>query len=576
MKKDNKALNLYPRLLRYIYPYKLIIGLTIFALIALSALEPVKAYMFKLLLDEALIEQNPDYFILVPVMISGLFILLGVFEYCSRIAGQWFSQKATIHIRMDMFAKLHKLPLSTHHAYGTGNLMSKVTYDVTMASTALSNVWMVIIRDSLTIVALLGYMLITSWQLSLVLVVIVPINAFLISRASKKMRTASGQIQQHMGEMTENLEQGIRSHKEIKIYNTEDYENRSFKTIVEDLFSKMMKVARVSALIVPLIQVLSALALSMVIYAAIQMVAKGFFSPGELVAYITAMALTFAPVKRITNINETIQKGMAAAQSIFELLDQPDEEDRGETNLAQSPGDIIFKQANFSYPNTQVPVLNHLDLTIAANQTTALVGQSGSGKTTIVDLITRFYSLADKQLTIGGIDINALSLKSLREKIAFVSQNVVLLNDTVANNIAYGDDAPDQERIKAAAIKAHAWEFIKKLPQGLSAHIGSDGSTLSGGQRQRISLARAFYKQAPIFILDEATSALDNQSEKEIQAAMEEMRGEQTIIIIAHRLSSIENADQIVVLEQGQVKEMGSHQALLAQNGLYKALQGGE
>ena len=572
MKKENKTLHLYPRLLRYIYPYKFYIGLTVLALVALSALEPVKAYMFKLLLDEALIEQNPDYFILVPLMISGLFVVLGVLEYCSRIAGQWFSQKATIHIRMDMFAKLHKLPLSTHHNYGIGNLMSKVTYDVTMASTALSNVWMVLIRDSLTIIALLGYMLITSWQLSLVLLLIVPINAFLIGKASKKMRVASGQIQEHMGEMTENLEQGIRGHKDIKIYNTEDYENRSFKHIVDDLFSKMMRVARVSALIVPLIQGLSAIALSIVIYVAIQMVAQGLFTPGELVAYITAMALTFAPVKRITNINETIQKGMAAAQSIFELLDQKDEEDKGTIVLSQNPGDIEFKQASFSYPATDAPVLDNLNLTIEANKTTALVGYSGSGKTTIVNLIARFYTLGDNQLTIGGKDINALSITSLREKMAFVSQNIVLLNDTIANNIAYGDSAPDPEKIKAAAIKAHAWEFIQKFPQGLESSIGGDGSSLSGGQRQRISLARAFYKQSPILILDEATSALDNQSEKEVQAAMEAMKGQQTIIIIAHRLSSIEYADQIVVLDKGKVLERGTHQQLIEQNGFYSSL----
>ena len=574
MNKENKVLHLYPRLLSYITPYKVVIALTVVVLVGLAVLEPVKANMFKLLLDEALINQNPDYFVLVPVMISGLFIALGILEYCSRVASQWLSQKATTYIRIDMFAKLHQLPVSMHHAYGTGNMMSKITYDVTMASAALSNAWIVIIRDALTIMALLAYMLYISWQLSFMLLVIVPINIFLINRASKKIRSASQHIQKHMGQMTENLEQGIRGHRDIKIYNAEDYENRSFNVIVNDLFSKNMRVARVSALTVPLVQVLSALALSAVIYVAIQMVSRDFFTPGELVAYITAMALTFAPVKRITNINETIQKGMAAAESIFELLDQKNEEDKGRQVLSNSPGDIVFNKTNFFYPDIEEPVLRDLSLRIPANQTTALVGQSGSGKTTIVNLIARFYTLPDNQLMIGEHDINALALKSLREKMAFVSQHIVLLNDTVASNIAYGDDSPDLAAIKAAAIKAHAWEFIERLPDGLKTNVGSDGSSLSGGQRQRLSLARAFYKQAPILILDEATSALDNQSEKEIQAAMEEMKGQQTIIIIAHRLSSIEHADQIVVLEKGQVKEVGTHHSLLEQDGIYKKLQG--
>lgn len=572
MKKENKTFYLYPRLLKYIFPYKLYIGLTVFSLVVLSALEPAKAYLFKLLLDEALIDQNPDYFILVPVMISGLFVLIGIFEFCSRIASHWFSQKATIHIRADMFAKLHKLPVSTHNEYGMGSLMSKVTYDVTMASTSLSNVWMVLIRDSLTIIALVGYMLITSWQLSLVLLVVVPINAFLINLASKRIRRASSQIQDHMGEITAHLEQGIRGHKEIKIYNTEEFENLSFKHIVDNLFAKMMKVARVSALIVPLIQVLSAIALSMVIYIAIQMVFQSYFTPGELVAYITAMALTFSPVKRITNINEVIQKGMAAAESIFELLDKPEEMDNGQVSLPKNFGDIEFKQASFSYNDSESLVLDELSLIIPANKTTALVGQSGSGKTTIANLIARFYSLNDNQLMIGDIDINDLSLANLREKIAFVSQTIILLNDTVANNIAYGEKNPDVHKVKEAAVKAHAWEFIEGLPQGLDTPIGADGSVLSGGQRQRISLARAFYKDSPILILDEATSALDNKSEKEIQAAMHEMKGQRTMIVIAHRLSSIEQADQIVVMDKGKIIERGTHSQLLKQSGFYHAL----
>ena len=574
MAENNKknTFRLYTRLLRYILPFKLVILLTILTLFGLAALEPAKAYVLKLLLDEALIDQNPDFFVLIPLMIAGLFTVLGILDYCSRVASQWIAQKAIVDIRTEMFAKLQSLPLSTHHAYGTGKMMSKITYDVTMAGNALSNAWIVIIRDVLTVVALMVWLLYVSWQLTLILLIIVPVIVFLIDKASRKIRKASKQMQQHMGEMTSHLEQGIRGYKDIKIYNTENYENRQFKKIADDLFAKMMRVTRVSALNVPLVQVLAALAMSVIVYIAIRMVSDDFFTPGELIAYITAMSLTFEPVRRITNINTTVQKGMAAAESIFELLDREEERDAGTVVLPKKPLAIEFAGAKFSYQNTDTLALNDLNLIIPANKTTALVGQSGSGKTSIVNLITRFYQLDEGALTVGGHTIDELTLKSLRENIAFVSQNIVLLNDTVAANIAYGADDYKPEAVKAAAIKAHAWEFIEALPQGINTNIGDDGSSLSGGQRQRISLARAFFKNAPILILDEATSALDNQSEREIQAAMEEMKGQQTIIVIAHRLSSVEAADQIVVLEKGRVLESGSHQELLNKKGAYARL----
>ena len=572
MKDKHNTLKLYSRLLRYITPYKFVIFLTITALFGLAILEPAKAYILKLLLDEALIDQNPDFFVLIPLMIAALFTVLGILDYCSRVASQWISQKAIVNIRTDMFAKLHRLPLSTHHEYGSGKMMSKITYDVTMASNALSNAWIVLVRDTLTIIALVLSMVYVSWQLTMILLVIVPLIIFLIDKASKKIRKASRQMQQHMGEMTSHLEQGIRGFKDIKIYNTESYENRQFKKIADDLFSKVLRVTRVSALNVPLVQVLAALAMSVIVYIAIRMVSDNFFTPGELIAYITAMSLTFEPVRRITNINETIQKGMAAAESIFELLDKEEEPDTGEEILPKIPLSIEFTNAKFSYTDSNVPALNYLNLNIPANKTTALVGQSGSGKTSIVNLIARFYRLSDGSLSVGGKSIDKLSLKSLRENIAFVSQDIVLLNDSILANIAYGEDEYDLDAVKAAAVSAHAWEFIQEFPQGLNTIIGDNGSSLSGGQRQRICLARAFFKKSPILILDEATSALDNQSEREIQAAMESIKGRKTIIVIAHRLSSVESADQIIVLEKGQQVECGTHQELLNNHGAYSQL----
>jgi subfamily B ATP-binding cassette protein MsbA len=320
------------------------------------------------------------------------------------------------------------------------------------------------------------------------------------------------------------------------------------------------------------VQVLAAIALAGVVYVAMQMSAQNLFSPGELLGYITAMALTFEPLRRLTSINETIQKGMAAAESIFELLDQPNEADHGQTKLNAIKGKINFEGVSFQYPNSDHTALEQFELTIPAGQTTALVGQSGSGKSTLVNLLTRFYDPTSGQIKLDDEDILDLDRTYLRQQIALVSQKVTLFDDTVAANIAYGQEHISRDTIMAAAQAAHAWEFIEKMPAGLDTQIGENGNLLSGGQRQRIAIARAFLKNAPILIFDEATSALDNQSEKMIQNAMETLKQNRTVIIIAHRLSTIENADQIVVMEHGKLIEQGSHQTLLQQQGAYAQL----
>jgi len=333
-----------------------------------------------------------------------------------------------------------------------------------------------------------------------------------------------------------------------------------------------MAVVKVASLNVPLVQILAAIALSGVLYVASLMSAQDLFTPGEFIAFITAMAMIFDPIRRLTSINQTIQKGMAAAESIFDLLDQPNEPDQGHQNLQNPKGEIQFKSVTFYYKGTETPALKDFSLTIPAKKTTALVGQSGSGKTTLANLITRFYETDAGDILIDGHSIKSIELHSLRQNIALVSQNVILFNDTVAANIAYGHTEFDEEAIIAAAQAAHAWEFIEKMPQGLNTMIGENGALLSGGQRQRIAIARAFLKNAPILILDEATSALDNQSEYAIQQAMNALRQNRTVIIIAHRLSTIENADNIVVLEGGTLKEQGTHTSLMAFNGIYRAL----
>lgn len=569
---DRATLSLYKRLLHYIVPYKGMIVITICSLFVIASMDAAFAMVFKELVDESLIAKNPDSFVLIPILLAVVVTTKGLAEYVSKVFSKWIAEKAILNIRADMYEKMHHLPFHQFQSYGTGNLLSKITYNVPQTSNALSTAWVTIIRDSLTVLVLLAYLLYISWQLTLLMLIIGPIVAFIIDRASKMMRNASKAMQQNMGQLTHRLEESLTAHQDIKIYGAENYEKKRFQKTAKELMRNTMRVTRVAALNVPLVQVLAAIALAIVVYIAMQMAANNMFTPGELIAYIIAMGLIFEPIRRLTSINETVQKGMAAAESIFELLDQKDEIDEGTLKPSNLKAQIELKHLSFSYPNSDEIALNDLSLTIPSGKTTALVGQSGSGKSTLVNLITRFYEPSEGEIVLDNTNTREIERKFLREKIALVSQKVTLFDDTIAANIAYGHSEFDREKIIQAAKDAHAWEFISKLPQGLDTKIGENGSQLSGGQRQRIAIARAFLKDAPILIFDEATSALDNHSEKMIQKAMESLRHNRTVIIIAHRLSTIENADQIVVMEQGSIKEVGTHKSLLEQKGQYAQL----
>jgi len=570
MKKDTRIL--YSRLLNYIKPYWKKVILTLTALMIAAAMEPLMPALLKPLVDDSLIAKDPQAIIQIPLLILLVFVIKGIAEYISKVASEWIAHKAILDIRSEMFVKVNNLPLQKHYEYTTGKLLSKVTYDVPQVGNSLSEAWIIIIRDSMIIIGLTAFLLYTSWQLTLLMLIIGPVIAIIIDKASKLMRNSSKEMQNSMGELTQRLEEGLNGHRDIKLYNAEQYEEKRFFNTAEKLRRHTMEVVKVSALNVPLVQILAAIALSMVLYAASLMSSKNLFTPGEFIAFITAMAMIFEPIRRLTNINETVQKGMAASESIFELLDQPSEINKGTLELTECQGQIVFSTVSFHYPNSEKIALKKLNLTLPSKKTTALVGQSGSGKTTLANLIARFYQVSEGKITIDGMAINDIELNNLRANIAFVSQNVVLFNDTIAANIAYGHEEFDEQAIINAAKAAHAWEFIEKLPEGLNTVIGDNGTLLSGGQRQRLAIARAFLKNAPILIMDEATSALDNQSEKLIQEAMNALRKNRTVIIIAHRLSTIENADKIVVLEDGTLKEQGTHTELLALNSIYSQL----
>lgn len=575
---DKATLSLYRRLLRYILPYKAIIAITLISLLIIASMDAAFAMVFKELVDESLIAKNPDSFVLIPILLATVVTVKGIAEYLAKVFSKLIAEKAILNIRSDMYHKMQHLPYQVFQSYGTGTLMSKITYDVPQASTALSTAWVILIRDTLTVLALLAYLLYISWELTLLMLIIGPVVAWIIDRASKLMRKSSKAMQQNMGQMTQRLEESLTAHQDIKIFGAEQYEQKRFQTTATDLMDNTMRVTRVSALNVPLVQILAAIALAIVVYIAMQMAAKEMFTPGELIAYIIAMGLIFEPIRRLTSVNEIIQKGMAAAESIFELLDQPNEINQGAKTSPNTLGDLQLKELNFSYPNTEQLTIKGLNLHLPAGKTTALVGHSGSGKSTLINLITRFYDADSGEILLDNTNITQLDRHFLREQIALVSQKVTLFDDTVAANIAYGQEQVSEEAIIKAAKSAHAWEFIENLPDGLNTSIGENGSLLSGGQRQRIALARAFLKNAPILILDEATSALDNQSELMIQKAMESLKQNRTVIVIAHRLSTIENADQIIVMDQGVIVEQGDHQSLLSQKGTYAQLynQGSE
>jgi len=569
---DRPSLILYRRLFKYILPYKGMIGLTLLALIAIAAMEPATAIILKDLVDRSLIEKDPASFIILPLLLAGVFIVKGIAEYFSKVASQWLAEKAILQMRAEMHRKMQFLPYSTFQSYSTGSLMSKITYDVAQTNNALSEAWIVIIRDSLIVLALFSYMLYVSWELTLLMLIVGPVVAWIIDRASKLMRQSSRHMQSNMGQLTHQLEEGLVGMRDIKIYGAESYEQRRFHQTASELFKHTLSMVKVSALNVPLVQVLAALALAGVIFIAMQMAAQDKFTPGELLSFITAMALTFEPIRRLTNINLVVQKGMAAAESIFALLDLPEETNTG-TQRPPIKGELQLNNLVFQYDRAEQPTLKGIRLTIPAHQTTALVGASGSGKSTLVNLIARFFAPTRGDILLDNTPLADIELDYLRQHIAFVSQHVVLFNDSIRANIAYGHDEFDEAAIIQAAKDAHAWEFIEKLPDGLDTMIGDNGALLSGGQRQRLAIARAFLKNAPILILDEATSALDNQSEAMIQQAMAKLRQNRTVIIIAHRLSTIEQADQIAVLDQGELVELGTHRDLLAKQGVYARLQ---
>ncbi len=559
----------YRRLLRYVMPYWKIFALAILGMVIFSATEGAFAYVIKPLMDDAFVERKEQAIIWIPIAIIGIFGIRIIGGFLSEYFMAVVSRSVIRDLRKKMFQQLLQLPISYYDTHSSGALLSKMVYDVEQLAEASSGVITIIIRDSLTILVLLALLLYYSPVLTLILFLATPILAGLVVLVSKRFRKLSHRIQHSMGDVSSVTEETIEANREIKIFGGQAHESRQFEQINRHNRQQYLKLAATNALSSPVIQFIVAIALALIIYLA----TRENMKVGEFSSYLTAMILLMQHAKRLTNVNAALQKGIAAAQSVFQFLDTRVEEDTGDQQLERARGDIEFQQVGFRYTADGDAVLQGIDLHIEAGQTVAFVGRSGAGKTTLVSLLPRFYELTTGRILLDGVDITRLSLENLRSQIALVSQHVTLFDDSIAHNIAYGSlEKATEADIRHAAKAANALDFIEKLPEGFDTVTGENGVLLSGGQRQRIAIARAILKDAPVLILDEATSALDTESERYIQGALERLMKGRTTLVIAHRLSTIERADLIVVLDQGRIIETGNHSTLLAKQGHYANL----
>jgi len=567
------SLQLYGRLIQTIRPYRSVVALSVLAMVAAAALEPVLPALLEPLVDQNLIAKNTETQWWVPVALVLSFLAKGVAEYVANVASQWIANKAITDLRRQVFAHQMELPLAEHMAQSQGRMLSRLLYDIPQVGAALSSAWIVVVRDTLIIIGLTGYLVYTAWELTLLIFAIAPVVAWLITIASKKLRGGNQAMQESAGAMTGAIEESLAGVREIKIFGTQAHEAERFAAITEDLRANTMRTVRISALNVPLVQVLAAVAIAAVIWLASNLSAQDRLSPGTFVAFVAAMAMLFEPIRRLTNINDVIQRGLAGAQSLFALLDTPPEPAGAATcAMPRARGHVRFEGVSFRYPGQESWAVQDFSLELRPGETLALVGASGSGKTTIVQLMARFFEPTQGRILLDGQDIAQMDLVALRTQLGWVGQHVVLFDDTVAANIAYGRPDATAAQIAQAAASANALEFIEALPQGLQSRVGVNGGQLSGGQRQRIAIARAFVKDAPILLLDEATSALDNASERAVKDAVALLRQQRSVLVVAHRLSTVRDADRIIVMEHGRAVESGSHDELAAANGSYARL----
>jgi ATP-binding cassette, subfamily B, bacterial MsbA len=576
------SFRIYLRLLAYLRPHLRLFAISLAGYLIFASAQPMLAGVMKYFVDGL---NDPTHAVLRDVpLVSGMQFMFGVplllviiaaWQGVGAFLGNYYLSRVSLglvhDLRRGLFDSLLTLPNSYFDQHNSGHLISRITYNVTMVTGAATDAIKTVVREGMTVIFLFGFLLWMNWKLTLVMVAILPIIGLMVTSASRKFRKQSRKIQVAMGDLTHVASETIQGYRVVRSFGGEDYESARFRQASEDNTKRQLRMVKTGAVFTPSLQLVTYSAMALLLLLVLWL--RGDASPGDLVAYITAAGLLPKPIRQLSEVSSTIQKGLAGAESIFAQLDEPAETDQGTVEKTQVAGRLEVRQLAFTYPGAEKPVLQDVSFTIEPGQMVAVVGRSGSGKSTLANLIPRFYQHTQGQILLDGVAVEDYTLRNLRRHIALVTQHVTLFNDTVRNNIAYGDlaDAP-LEAVERAAEAAYAREFIERLPLGFDTLIGENGVLLSGGQRQRLAIARAILKNAPLLVLDEATSALDTESERHIQAALEHVMKGRSTLVIAHRLSTIEMADRILVMDAGRLVEQGTHAELLAAGGAYARL----
>ena len=570
---DTRPREVYGRLWRYVTPHKLIGMVAVIGMTATAIIEGGLVLLLQPLMDEALVAQNLTTAMWLPIAFVTIFVLRGISGFATEASLGWIGRSVISSLRRDVFRKFLTLPTKFFDRQTTGPLLSRMTYNVEMVAESVTSVVTIAIRDVLTVFAAIGVMLYQSPTLTVFVAFLFPVVAVIVRFLGIAFRRYSDRIQDSVGEVTQVTEEIIRGNQVVKAFGGYEYEQNRLEEVDERNRKQNLKLIRVRSMGVAVTQVIFGVGVAAVVYAASRESIDGDLTPGQFISFFSAMMLMLQPMRRITNVNATLQRGVAGADSLFEIIDEDDEIDTGTVHADRVNGDVEFRNVCFSYGEDDKIVLQDISIVVKSGTTLALVGHSGSGKSTLASLLPRFYDVDSGDILIDGTSVSDYSLASLRDNISFVTQDVVLFNDTIGNNLAYGQlKNKTEEEFLAAAEAAHVVEFVNDLPEGFDTMVGDRGVLLSGGQRQRIAIGRALLKNAPVLILDEATSSLDSHSERRIQEALNVLMKDRTTIVIAHRLSTVERADQIIVLDAGRIVESGTHLDLLAANGHYAAL----
>ncbi len=569
---DSGALRTYLRLLAYARPHWPMFLLGVLGMVLFASVDTGFAILVKKFLDGAFVERDPRMLLYVPAGIIVLFLVRGVGDYLSVYAPGWVGRQVIKSIRHDLFARFLQLPVSFFDRNGVAQLLSRLTYNIELVAEAATTAITFIIRDTLTVAGLMAYLFYLNWKLTLFALAVAPVIVGLIRLTSRLFRRYSARIQASMGDVTRVAKESLESQRMIKVFNAEERQLEAFEGVNENNRASYMKLITVKAVSNPVVQMIAAIGLSAVMYVAIRDVLHEGLTIGEFTSFLTALLLVTAPLRRLVSVVGPLQQGIAAGQSVFEVLDQAAEDRGGDIALDRARGEIEYRDVSFTYDADKGQVLASISFRVSPGETVAIVGRSGSGKSTLVSLLPRFHDPDSGVVLIDGVDIRRYRLTDLRNQLALVSQDVVLVDDSIRNNIAFSAPGADDATVQRAARAAHVLEFAGELPDGLETPVGERGALLSGGQRQRVAIARAILKDAPILILDEATSALDAESEHLVQTALAELLRGRTTLVIAHRLSTIERADRILVMDEGRIVESGTHAALLAAGGVYAAL----